>query len=360
MLLPIVFLLLGGVALIGGSELLVRGAARVAIRFGISPLVVGLTIVAFGTSAPEFLVSGVAAWRGDTGIALGNVVGSNVFNLLVILGLSALVAPLTCVPSVLRFDVPFVIATAVFATLAGLSGNISALEGGLLFASLLAYLLLCVARARRGAGKELGDPDFDPVEARRSSALVNAALIVGGLALLGLGSHLFVDGAVQIARLLGMSELVIGITIVAAGTSLPEVATSLMAAWRGERDIAVGNVLGSNVFNTAGVLGAAAMVGGGVEIPDSALRFDLPVMVAVSIFVLPVLMTGLRVSRLEGAALFGAYVVYVALLLLDAVQSPWHRALATTVAFAAPLLAAGLVYTETMNARRRMRPPHPT
>jgi cation:H+ antiporter len=353
MLIPILFLIGGLVLLVVGSEVLVRGAVRLAFHFGISALVVGLTVVAFGTSAPEFLVSGMAAVRGQADIALGNVLGSNIFNILAILGLSALVVPLTVAYGLLRFDVPVMIASAVLVVVMGWDGRIQVGEGLLLFALLCLYIGLAIWRARRQALLPAELRDLDPTESNRVPMWRNVAEIVGGLVLLGVGSSLFVDGAVDIARQLGFSELVIGLTVVAAGTSLPEIATSIMAAFRGERDIAVGNVVGSNIFNTFGVLGVSAAIGGGVSVPDIALQVDLPVMLGVSLLVLPVFFTGRVVSRGEGFLLTSYYVAYTTWLLLSAGNHPAVGAYQQTMLIAVPAAAVVIFVLDAVLRRIR-------
>jgi cation:H+ antiporter len=307
--------LVGVVLLIGGADILVRGATRIATAFGIPPLVVGLTVVAFGTSAPELAVSTAATLGGNPAIALGNVIGSNVLNVLLILGVSAILAPLVVQRRVIRFEVPFMIAVSVLVVSLALNGMISRWEGAFLLAGGIAYVAALVVRARATAPPRPIDVPPDPP---RSMAL-NGLLVVAGLALLVLGSRWIVDGATAMALALGVPNLVIGLTIVATGTSLPELATSVVAAFRGERDIAVGNVIGSNIFNLLIILGAAAAVApSGIPVPLSALTFDMPVMLAVSVACLPIFFTGHRVDRLEGLIFFGFYISYTTYLVLDA------------------------------------------
>ncbi|MCI0434170.1 MAG: calcium/sodium antiporter [Gemmatimonadetes bacterium] len=308
-----------------GAESLVRGAARLAATMGISSLIVGLTVVAFGTSAPEAVVSLQAALAGRADIALGNVVGSNIFNVLVILGLSAVVAPLVVSDRLVRHDVPIVIGLSSLVMLLAADGTIDRLEGVGLVALLGAYILFLIWIERRLQRRE-ESADAAPRASRgRRGALINGALVLGGLVLLVIGSRFLVDGAVAIARMLGLSELVIGLTIVAAGTSLPELATSIVAAARKEQDIAVGNIVGSNIFNLLMVLGgSAAIVTGGIPVPAAAFTFDMPVMIAVAIACLPVFFVGLRISRWEGAIFVFYYIAYVVFLVLDATS---HTAL---------------------------------
>jgi cation:H+ antiporter len=320
-------LVLGLVLLVAGAELLVRGASRLAAAFGITPLVIGLTVVAFGTSAPELAVSLQSAWGGSADIALGNVLGSNVFNVLVILGLSAAVSPLVVHLAVIRFDVPLMIAVSVAAWLMALDGRIGRADGALLFAGVIAYSVWSI-RAGRAQSPDL--PAQALPERSRRSLLTSLLLVALGLVLLVLGARWLVQAATDIARALGLSELVIGLTIVAGGTSLPELATSVVAAARGQRDIAVGNVVGSNLFNLLSVLGGAALLSpAGISVPAQALAFDLPIMTAVAFACLPVFLSGHAIARWEGLLFLGYYAAYTAWLVLAAQASaalPWFRA----------------------------------
>ncbi len=311
-------LLLGGLATLTlGGEFLVRGASRLALVMRISPLVIGLTVVAMGTSAPEMAVSVIASIEGKADISLGNVVGSNIFNVLGILGISALVVPLAVNPQLLRFDVPVMIAVSAVVLLFGLDGRIAPWEGWLLFAGLVGYTLALLRMSRKAW---VGQPVPVP---NAGHWAVNVALVLAGLGLLVLGSNWFVDGSVRVARALGMSELMIGLTIVAVGTSMPELATSIVAAARGQRDIAVGNVVGSNVFNLLGVLGISAGISRtGVAVSGTALAFDIPVMIAIAVACLPVFYTGRKVARVEGFFFLVAYAAYTAYLVLENLERP--------------------------------------
>jgi cation:H+ antiporter len=329
----VVFLIAGLILLVIGAEILVRGASRLASSLGISPLVIGLTIVAFGTSAPEMAVSIGASWAGQADLALGNVVGSNIFNVLFILGLSALVAPLVVSQQLVRLDVPLMIAASVAVLLMGLDNKISRIDGVFLFGTVLAYTFFLIRQSRRESSAAVTaqyEAEYG-VGAQTDSAVIqylkDGVMIVGGLALLVLGAQWLVDSAVQIAQYLGMSELVIGLTIVAAGTSMPELATSVIASLRGERDIAVGNVVGSNLFNLLAVLGLSSIVApDGVQVADAALAFDIPVMVGVALICLPIFFTGYLISRMNGALFLFYYVAYTAYLLMAAQQ---HESLQT-------------------------------
>lgn len=369
---------------------MVRGASRLAASFGVNPLLVGLTVVAFGTSAPEVAVSVQAATSAQGGVALGNVVGSNIFNVLLILGLSAVVAPLVVQRQLVRLDVPVLIAVSTLPILLGLDRLLSRRDGLLLlvlgatYTGTLAFLAFRARNtpepgdatpgsgsARHGnAGPGAGpgqtaetadgspspptqepDPPAEPhPPTRRGSAeephppaghaapgetappmeatspgrgprgrLMDLLMVAAGLVGLVLGARWLVDAATALARTLGMSDLVIGLTIVAAGTSLPEMATSVVASFRGERDLAVGNVVGSNIFNILIVLGAAsAAAPGGLFVPTGALTFDFPVMVALAVACLPIFFTGSIISRWEGAVFLAYYMIYLTYLFLDA------------------------------------------
>ena len=342
--------LAGLVALVAGAELLVRGASKLALSFGISPLVVGLTIVAFGTSAPEVAVSVGAVLDGRTDIAIGNVVGSNIFNVLFILGLSAIITPLVVNIQLIRQEVPIMVGASLLLLALTLDGGLSMLESALLFGLLLAYTVFLVrqSRAETQAAQDEFAAEAKPAApgAWDSRLPVQLALIAAGLGLLVLGSQWLVDAAVVFAKALGVSDLVIGLTIVAAGTSMPEVATSITAAIKGERDIAVGNVVGSNTFNILGCLGLSGLFtgSGGLVMSPALLNFDIWVMIAVALACLPVFLTGREIARWEGAVFLGYYAAYVAYLILAAQQ---HDALdpfsAVMMGFVVPITVVTLV-----------------
>ena len=346
----------GLVALVAGAEMLVRGASKLALSFGISPLVVGLTIVAFGTSAPEVAVSVGAVLGGKTDIAIGNVVGSNVFNVLFILGLSAVITPLVVNIQLIRQEVPIMIGASLLLLALSLDGRLGLGDSALLFALLLAYTVFLVrqSRAETQAARDEFAAEAKPAAPGAWDARlpVQLALIAVGLGLLVLGSEWLVSSAIVFAKALGVSDLVIGLTIVAAGTSMPEVATSVTAAVKGERDIAVGNVVGSNTFNILGCLGISGLVAGsgGLAIPPSVLNFDIWVMIAVALACLPVFLTGREIARWEGGVFLLYYAAYVAYLILAAQQ---HDALgvfsATMLSFVIPITVVTLV---VMSLRR--------
>ncbi|EFO81731.1 CaCA family Na(+)/Ca(+) antiporter [Oscillochloris trichoides DG-6] len=318
-LMTMVLFVIGLVLLIAGAELLVRGASRLAGAAGIPPLIIGLTVVAFGTSAPEFAVSAQSALSGQADIALGNVVGSNIFNVLFILGASALIIPLVVQRQLVRLDVPIMIGASLLLGLLALDGIVNRVDGVILFVLLLAYIAFQVRQGLRESSN--GADADDQIEKPKGAGqlIMNIGLIIVGLAMLVVGSGWLVDGAVAIARALGLSELIIGLTIIAAGTSLPEVAASMIAALRGERDIAVGNVVGSNIFNILGILGLTAVIApSGVAVAPAALAFDIPVMIAVMLACLPIFFTEHRIARWEGGLFLGYYVAYTAYLVLAA------------------------------------------
>ncbi len=316
------FFVAGLFLLILGAEMLVRGSSRIASFLGISPLIIGLTVVAFGTSSPELAVSVKSSLAGQADIAVGNVVGSNLFNILFILGLSAVITPLAASRQLIRLDVPVMIGVSALFFVFGLNGTISRAEGALLTAGFVLYtgFLVYLGRKENGQTDEFRE-EFSYKRGRSAARdwAVNLVIAVSGLALLVLGSRWLVDGAVQMARGLGISELIIGLTIISAGTSLPEVATSVMASIKGERDIAVGNIIGSNIFNILSVMGITSLVSAhGVAVPEGALLFDIPVMLAVSAACLPILFTGYTIARWEGALFLAYYVLYTAFIFLNA------------------------------------------
>ncbi|MDO9599868.1 MAG: calcium/sodium antiporter [Azoarcus sp.] len=313
---------LGLITLVIGAEGLVRGASRLAVSFGISPLVVGLTVVAFGTSAPEMAVSVGSALGGTPDIAIGNVVGSNIANVLLILGIAAIIAPLLVAEQIIRQEIPIMIGATVLLLVMALDGSINRLEAAVLVGLVIAYTVFLVLQSRR-ASKAIED-DFAsdiPTSNWDRHWSVQVLLVIVGLGLLVLGADWLVSSAVSFARAFGVSDLVIGLTVVAVGTSMPEIATSIIAALRGQRDIAVGNVVGSNVFNICAVLGVTGLIApGGLPVSEAARNFDLWVMLAVAFACLPILITGREIARWEGGVFLGYYAAYTAWLVLAAQQ----------------------------------------
>jgi cation:H+ antiporter len=317
----ILFLLAGFLILISGAELLVGGASRLATDLGISPLVVGLTIVAFGTSSPELAVSLLSAYGGQPGLALGNVVGSNICNILLILGVSALISPLVVSRQLIQLEVPIMLGASILMFLFCLNGRLAPWEGLLLFAAAIAYITWTVRRCRL-ENRQSKKSKVEIAPLGKSRRLLQLIKILGGLGMLGLGSRWLVNSAVDIARFFQVSDLIIGLTVVAIGTSLPELATSALAALRGQRDIAVGNVIGSNIFNILIVLGLTAGISpAGIVVPPEALTLDLPVMLAATVACLPIFFTGHRIARWEGALFFGYFLLYNLFIVLNALQN---------------------------------------
>ncbi len=405
-------MLIGGLALlVAGGELLVQGASKVAASFGVSPLVIGLTVVAFGTSSPELAVSIKAGLAGTPDIAVGNVVGSNIFNVLLILGACALIVPLQVSRAVVRREVPIMIGTSLLLLLLALDGAISLLDGVLLGSGMVTYTVWTIMASRKETAATRGGAEpvtVDTVAGKSPLWLAGAIgvvalaaggyllgwfnLVVGGSALFGatlfiagslfgqggrtrggdlahqaglisvglatlvLGASYLIDAATGIARALGVSDLIIGLTVVAVGTSLPELATSAIATFRKERDIAIGNVVGSSIFNILGILGLSAVVTpGGLTVAPAISTFDLPIMVAVAFSCLPVFFTGFSIARWEGLLFLASYVAYVAFLVLAAIGSPALENFTNGALLVLPLVAATLIGT-ALQALRRSRP----
>jgi cation:H+ antiporter len=355
----LVFLLAGLVLLVLGAEALVRGASQLATIVGISPLIIGLTVVAYGTSAPEMAVSILSSINGQADIALGNVVGSNIFNVLLILGLSAIIAPLVVSQQLIRLDVPIMIGVSGLTLFFGLDGRIDRSDGVILFIGGIIYTAFLIYQSRRDRSNAT-EAENAALESDQTSSiqrwLINLGFIAVGLIALVVGSRWLVNGAIAIAQAVGVSELIIGLTIVAAGTSLPELATSAIASFRGERDIAVGNVVGSNIFNLLAVLGLSSAISpDGVAVSTAALRFDLPVMIAVAIACLPIFFTGNLISRWEGVIFIGYYIAYTTYLTLQATQ---HSSLpvfsSILLLFVIPITVITLAVV-TINAIRNRR-----
>ena len=326
MTLTTVLILIGSlILLVVGAELLVNGASTLAGILGISPLIIGLTIVAYGTSAPEMAVSVMSSLAGQADIAVGNAVGSNIFNILLILGLSSLVTPLIVSKKLIRFEVPVVIGVSFLLLMFGLDGNLSRVDGSILFIGGVIYTFYLIYQSRR-QNNHNGLDEFSEEYgfSGKPSTLItlkHLGFVIAGSAILVLASRLLVNSASAIARSLGVSDLLIGLTIISLGTSLPELATSIMASIRGERDIAVGNVLGSNIFNIVAVLGMAGIVApNGVLVSTTAIQFDIPVSIAVAFACLPIFYSGNRIDRWEGLLFIAYYLMYLGYLILDAIN----------------------------------------
>lgn len=299
--------------------MLVRGASKLAVRVGLSPLVIGLTVVAFGTSAPELAIGLQSGSAGEMDLLLGNVIGSNIFNVLFILGLSAIITPLVVSRQLIKLDVPFMIGISFVLYLFAVDGLISRIEGGILFLTLCIYIGYLIYNARAENADEDVQLDLDYAKNPERHWFWHVSFVVMGLALLVFGARWLVDSAVAFAEYLGLSSLIIGLTVVAAGTSLPEVATSIVASLKGERDMAVGNIVGSNLFNILCILGLTALILP-QDIPVSAgvLGFDLPVMIAVMVACLPIFFTGHIIARWEGVLFLIYYIIYTGYLIMSA------------------------------------------
>ncbi len=353
--------LIGGfILLIAGAEILVKGASKIAAAAGISPLVIGLTVVAFGTSAPELAVSVMSSLNGAPDIALGNVIGSNIFNVLFILGISALIVPLVVAQQLIRLDVPIMIGTSLLVLGFAWDGHIQWWEGSALLVIGIVYTVFVIRQSKKEKSKEVLEEyraEYgENIQTEKGKTWLSVLLVFAGLSLLVLGSRWLVDGAVAIAHNLGISDLVVGLTIIAAGTSLPEVATSIIATLRGERDIAVGNVVGSNIFNIVFILSIAAVVGGGIPVAPSAIEFDIPVMTAVAVACLPMFFTGKRIDRWEGAVFLVYYLAYTTYIVLASLKSQSLEAFSNAMVwFVIPLtlLTLGVVVIREIRSNGR-------
>jgi len=390
-----IFLLLGGfILLVAGGEALVRGASSLGKTVGLSSLIIGLTVVSSATSAPELAVSLGAALDGAPGLAVGNVVGSNIANILFVMGLTAIFGALMVKVQLIKADIPIMIGLSVIALLVSLDGNISTLEGSVLLGLLIIYLVVTIVLARRQTQREqTTEPQekkhneddgaasaeanstakSSPVKptrkvrtSKRRSTLIDLVLLIVGIALLVAGAQMLVSASTTIAQALGVSDLIIGLTIVAIGTSLPELATSVIAALRGERDMAVGNLVGSNIFNIGAVLGLTAIISpSGVDVASAAVNFDLPVMIATALVLLPLAFTAFAIGRWEGVALVAFYAAYVIYLVLEAAGhsalQPFNAAMLWFVLPITGLWLAALVGYEigVLRSRRAARKGQP-
>ncbi len=314
-------LLIGLVGLVVGGEFLVRGATRLAATLGIPSIVIGLTVVAFGTSAPELAVSLQAAFSGNADIAMANVIGSNIFNTWAILGACALVSPLIIHSQMVRREVPFMIGISFL--LLGLSYNnvISRIEGMILFTILVIYLVWLIREAlqQKKENRKIdleSQEEFSEADKSPLAIVLSIVFLVGGLGIIMVGADKLVLGASTLARALGVSDAIIGLTIVSVGTSLPEIVASLIATYKGERDLAVGNVIGSNVFNILSILGITSMVRE-LHVSDTLVRIDLPIMIASAILTLVFFRRGFKLSRAAGALFLSLYIGYTTFLILS-------------------------------------------
>lgn len=305
----LILLIVGLGLLTAGAEALVRGGSSLARHLGLTPLVIGLTVVAFGTSTPETIVSVGGSLQGHDDIAVGNIIGSNIFNVGLILGVCALVSPIAIQLGILKLDAPLVLALSVLAAVVVILGEVSRGLGILFLVLLFGYTAWSIWLARKQTSELVGNEFETGVPKPTRSLKIDGILIVSGLACLMIGSKFLVKSSIDIAHAFGVSEAVIGLTIVAAGTSMPECATSLVAALRKQSDIAIGNILGSNTFNILGILGLSA-VAKPLQAPN-ILPSDLYVMVGFALVMLPLFWTGRSLQRWEGGLLLAGYVTYV-------------------------------------------------
>ncbi|MEX0905373.1 MAG: calcium/sodium antiporter [Balneolaceae bacterium] len=350
MLSTIIWFIIGLISLVGGAELLVRSVSKLAVQFGISKLIIGLTVVAFGTSAPELAVSIQAGIDGQTDLMLGNIVGSNISNIFFILGIAAIIMPLKVNAKLIRVDVPLMIGVTILLFLFALNGSITFWEC-LVFVSLCGFYLMFLIR-------ENSKTDFSNEELPlKSSRNLNIVGSLAGLAFLLLGARWLVESAVVFAEIVGISQLIIGLTVVSFGTSLPEVATSVAAALKGERDIAVGSVIGSNISNILIVLGISGLfIPEGIPVQNVLLRFDLLILIAASVACIPIFFTGHKISRWEGGMFFFLYISYVTYLFLSAAE---HAALemfsGAMLFFVIPILTVTILTVSYREWKRRQR-----
>ncbi len=340
---------IGGVAaLIFGARLLVIGASKLALAVGLPTLVIGLTVVAFGTGSPELAVTLGSAITGAEDIGLGNVIGSNIANILFVVGISSLVIPMPVQTRLVRWDIPIMIVVSVGLLLLTIDGNLNRIDGAILFTGIVLYTILSIVYGRRSQSAEsenATDESSKTDKPKNTRGIpIQFGLIVIGLILLIFGARYLVEAATEMASALGVNDLVIGLTLVAIGTSLPEAATSLVASIRGERDIAIGNAVGSNIFNILAVLGLTALVSPiGISVSPGVLRFDLPIMIAVAVATLPIVITGQRIARWEGflfVLYYFAYIAYVYYSDLKEGETPVFDAV--MLIFVIPLTILGL------------------
>lgn len=323
--LTLVLFILGFVLLLGGANLLVEGASGLAKLLGVSPLIVGLTVVAFGTSAPELAVSIQSSLQGQADLAIGNIVGSNILNILLVLGIAAVITPISVHQRLVKLEVPIMIVVSLALFGLSLDEKLSRLDGLLLFSGILLYILFTI-KTHHTVEVSKSETEEESV-ASVYNIILQLLFIIVGLGLLVQGSQWLVDGAIVIAKLFGVSELIIGLTIVSIGTSLPEIATVVIASLKKEEDLVVGNVVGSNIFNILLVLGATSLLApNGLAVSGSAIGFDMPIMIAVAFACLPIFFRGYKIQRWEGGLFLGFYVAYTTYLFLKATQ---HQSLDT-------------------------------
>lgn len=344
----------GLVLLIVGADLLIKGAARLASAFGIPSLVIGLTVVAFGTSAPELAVSVKAAFSGEAELAVANVVGSNIVNVLLILGASAVILPLIISKQLIRQDVPIMVLLSIALFLMVQDGQLSKIESGIFVVGLVCYTFFLFWQGKK-QGVEVVDDEVAEMLQKPHPAWQSALFVLAGLALLVIGSGWLVDSAVQLAKSWGVSEAVIGLTIVAIGTSMPEMVTSIVAAIKGEGDIAVGNIVGSNIFNILCVLGVSGLVSPiPLQVGEQLSQLDIPVMLAVAMLCIPFFFAGAILNRIEGALFLACYVAYTWYLIAVALQHSYLPQLQNGVLYGlAPVVIIYVIFSLLQDFKHR-------
>ena len=316
----LVLFALGFILLSYGADMLVKGAENLASTMGVSPLLIGLTIVAFGTSAPELAVNMQAAWTDKPDLAVGNIVGSNILNILLILGIGAIIVPLGVHKRLVRVEIPLMIGASVLLLILSLDGMLNRWDGLILASGIIGYIIYSIRTCHelKNPEEEVSCPTEEELADGPKGIVLQLVFIVVGLGLLVLGSQWLVGGAIMIAKYYGISELVIGLTIVSIGTSLPEIATVVVASRRGQQEIVVGNVIGSNLFNILLVLGFTSLVApNGIAVPNAAIVFDMPIMIAVAAVCLPIFFTGYLIERWEGILFLFYYFIYSIYLFLN-------------------------------------------
>lgn len=315
-------ILFGLVLLAGGGDLLVRGAVQIAERLGMSPMLIGITLVGFGTSTPELVTSVQASLSGAPNIAIGNIVGSNIANVLVVIGATALLQPIRIEPGALRRDASVLMASAIIFALLSAVMPLERWVGAAFLLGVVAYIVYCIRDERTAApdqhgalasiseGRTMLEPGLVPAPSKLPSPVLSAVFVLAGLVGLVIGGNLLVSGSVTLAEMLGVPDTIIGLTIVAIGTSAPEIATSLVAAFRKQTDVAFGNVVGSNIYNLLFIGGATALTAP-VVVPQQIVTFDNPVMIAATLALVVFAWSGLRIGRREGGVLLAGYVAYL-------------------------------------------------
>lgn len=355
-----ILLIIGIAALIYGADLLVRNASRLAVLIGLSPLVIGLTIVAFGTSAPELAISAAGSLTNHADTSLGNAIGSNIFNIFLVLGLVSIFAPLAVNKQIIKLDTPIMVGASLLFYYFVYDGTLSYLEGVILFSLLIAYtaFIFILARRKNNIAADIIPDEVQSARPKKSAVWLYALLLLIGIVLLAFGSSWTVNAATVIARSYGVSELVIGLTVIALGTSLPELVTALVAIRNHEHDMAVGNIVGSCVFNILAVVPVIVLFADNdISISRSALTFDIPVMLAAAIVALPIFFTGYRISRWEGVLFLLWYLAYIGYVFMHTTEQEMLQSFERSLLFIilpATLLTLVVISWQTVKKEHRI------